>query len=842
VLGPLEVLRGGEHVDPGPYKQRVVLAALLLRPNTIVPVEQLLHAIWEDEQPRTARKNLQVYICALRRIVGDRIAHRSYGYRLEADADELDLLRFDALSAAGRAARRAGDPAAARLLLAEAAGTWRDRALVDLADNPYLAAESKRLAARRLGVCEDWFDLEIDAGHHLDVLDELAETTARHPLRERLVCALMTALDRSGSRSEALACYEAHRQAIARTLGLDPSPVLQQLYGSILAGPGPGPTAPAARPEVVAGYSRPAQLPRDVPDFVGRGEQVRQLVRVLSAEGGGADVAVVSGQVASGKTALAVRVGHLLADRFPDGQVFVLLTAEDGAPRPWREVLAELMRGTGLGPALPIDDSSMVALWRSWVADRRFLFVLDDAVDEQCVRKLLPGCGASRTLVTGTRRMSGLESVYRLELGELAAGEAVELLERSLGPTRMLGAADAVRRITDDYGGLPLVVRAIAAKLTLLRHVTAHEYADRIGVQPEALDELAAGGRSLRQRLLRFHAGLDPLQQEAFRSLGGLPGPRCGHADLVGALDALGRPPVLALESLMDANLVAVAADDGFEVGAHSLSYEVPAAAYRFAVELWRQSTRTPTPTPTPPPTPTPRPAPTPSPAQQPDAASTGQARQYLLKRVDQLEPGRPQLGRQRGQLADQSRETAELGARRGQRGAGGAAAGQPGQGEAGLRGEHHEKVEVRDARPGPRMRVEHLEHAEHLAVVHHRSGHDRAGDVAGGVGQVAGEVRVSGEVVDGHRLHGGGHPADDPTARREAGADQEVLAPPGHRFEDELAGGAVEQEDRTGGGAEDGPGDAHDGGEQRAVVLAPVGQRAADRRHHGGCVRRRRG
>jgi DNA-binding SARP family transcriptional activator len=592
VLGPLEVLRGGQQLDPGPYKQRAVLAALLLRPNTIVPVDQLLQAIWDDDQPRTARKNLQVYVCTLRRIVGDRIEHRSYGYRLEVGADELDLLRFESLAAAGRAARRDGDPSA-RLLLGRAAGMWRDRALVDLVGNPYLAAESKRLAARRLGVCEDWFDLEIDAGHHLDVLDELSDTAARHPLRERLVCALMTALDRSGNRGEALACYEAHRQLIARSLGLDPSPVLQQLYGAILAGSGPGAAAPVpmARTEAAAGCARPAQLPRGVPDFVGRAEQVRQLVRVLTTQGEGTDVAVVSGPVASGKTALAVRVGHLLANRFPDGQVFVSLTAEDGAARPWREVLAELMRGTGLGPGTVLDDSALVALWRSWVADRRFLFVLDDAVDEQCVAKLLPGCGASRTLVTSTRRLSGLESVYRLELGELGHEEAVELLEHSLGPSRMLGAADAIRRITHDYGGSPLVMRAVAAKLTLLRHVTPHEYADRISVRPEALEELAAGGQSLHHRLRRFYAGLDPFQQEAFRLLGRLPDPRCGHEDLVEALDGLGRPPILALESLMDANLVALA-DDGYDVAAHAPSYVVPAAAYRYAVELWRQPAR----------------------------------------------------------------------------------------------------------------------------------------------------------------------------------------------------------------------------------------------------------
>lgn len=591
VLGPLAVRRGGEDLNPGPYKQRVLLGAFLLRPNTTLHVEQLLHALWDEDRPRTARKNLQVYVSALRRIVGDRIVHRSYGYLMAVEAEELDLLTFDGLVAAGRAARRAGDLDTARLLIGRAARTWTDSAAVDLIANPYIAAESRRLDARRLSVLEDWFDLEIEAGHHLDVLDALAETAARNPLRERLTAALMTALDRSGGRGEALACYESHRQLIARELGLDPSPVLQRLYGAILSGtssPGRQKQPPGRQGRDAARRPKPAQLPRDVPDFVGRAQQLRELAQVLSARGGGVDVAVIGGAVASGKTALAVRAGHLMADRFPDGQVFVSLTAEDGAARPWREVLVELMHATGLEPAPPVDDFSLTALWRSWVVDRRFLFVLDDAVSEECVRNLLPGAGPSRTLVTSTRRLSGLESVHRLELGDFTPGEAVELLERSLGASRMRGAADAVARITHHYGGLPPVVRAMVTRLTLLRHVTPQQYADWICGRPDALDELTAGGRSLRHRFRRFHAGLSPLQQAVFRSLGRLPGPRCGHDDLLAALAAFDYPAERALESLMEANLVAVVGDDAPRLRSppRPLSYATPPAAYRFALEL----------------------------------------------------------------------------------------------------------------------------------------------------------------------------------------------------------------------------------------------------------------
>ena len=234
-LGPLEVYSGDEHLDLGPYKQRVLLAALLCRANTVVPVDQLLDVIWGGDQPRTARKNLQVYVSALRKILGERISHLAYGYRLRAGPEELDLLKFDKLAAAGRAAFRTGDPDASRLLLASALRLWRDRALVDLLDNAFIAAESNRLADRFLAAYENWVDLEIEAGHHLDVLECLSELAARYPFRERLIAATMTALNQGGCRKEALACYESHRQFIARELGLDPSPVLQDLYASILA-------------------------------------------------------------------------------------------------------------------------------------------------------------------------------------------------------------------------------------------------------------------------------------------------------------------------------------------------------------------------------------------------------------------------------------------------------------------------------------------------------------------------------------------------------------------------------------------------------------------------------
>jgi DNA-binding SARP family transcriptional activator len=587
ILGPLQVHHGNTRLELGPFKQRVLLAGLLCRSNAIMPVEQLLDVIWANEQPRTARKNLQVYVSALRKITGDRIRHVAYGYALQVSTDELDLLRFDYLADTGRKASQAGDLEGSRTLLGEALLLWRDRPLVDLMANSFIGAESDTLMERYLAVYEDWADLEIGAGRHLGVVERLGQLAQRNPFREKLATSLMTALSRGGNRQEALAHYEKHRQVMARELGLDPSPVLQRLYQSILGGES-GIAALSAAVALVAASAKPAQLPRDLYDFVGRTEQTQTLVSVLAGSSGEGEVAVISGHTGTGKTALAVHVGHLLAHRFTDGQLFVALRDEIGSPRPWRDVLGELARGTGLETPIPAEEAAALSLWRSWVANRHFLFVLDDAVDEISTRLLLPGRGANSTIVTSSRTLGGLESVSRLQLGEFSHAEAVELLERTLGKPRMPHAGDAVRQILARCGGQPLTIHVIAAKLTVLRHLSVRAYADQLDQTADVLQELTIGEVSLRSRLERFHHGLPPHQKDAFRALGALPAPPFSHDDVLAALGGLPEPVERLLEELMDANLVAAAAET--DVMAHSISYVMPTSAYLYSVALYHDA------------------------------------------------------------------------------------------------------------------------------------------------------------------------------------------------------------------------------------------------------------
>jgi DNA-binding SARP family transcriptional activator len=581
ILGPLQAHRNGVELHLGPFKQRVLLAAMLCEPNTVLPVEKLMEVVWDNRQPRTARKNLQVYISALRKLTGGHIEYMGYGYSMNVAVDELDVLSYGALATEARKAVRLGEPDRARSLFGEGLALWRDRPLVDLRGNSFLANESDALIERYLEVYEDWVDLEISAGRHAGVIDNILRLGRLHPFRERLVMALMTALCQAGDRKEALAHCEEHRQLMARELGLAPSSVLQRQYRDILVVRS-GDAAPPASEVGQRRAAKPMQLPRAVPDFVGREDEIATLVAGTT----GSSVALISGHTGTGKTALALHVGHLLAHRFVDGQVVVVMRDETGSPRPARDVVAELMRATGLNEPLPNDETTLFGLWRSRMADRRILFILDDASDETSLRRLLPGPGGSATIVTSCHTLGSLEADCRCQLGEFSEAEVLTLLEQALGSARVAGAGPAVRRIIALCGAQPLAFGVIAARLRTLGHVSLQAFADRLEAADDVLEELATGDWSVSARLETFTRGLLPRQRAAFCALGSLPSSTYGHDEVLVALGSLPNPE-RALEELLEVNLISAAGSD--DVTAHQVRYVMPTAFHRYAAALYRR-------------------------------------------------------------------------------------------------------------------------------------------------------------------------------------------------------------------------------------------------------------
>ncbi|MEV4558127.1 BTAD domain-containing putative transcriptional regulator [Kitasatospora sp. NPDC049285] len=567
LLGPLAVRIGDDVVALGPLKQRLVLAMLLCQPNRFVPVDRLIEAVWADEPPRTARKNIQVYVSALRRTLapaGDRIVHGPGGYLLRLAEPELDVLRFQALAGTARRTAADGRLEAAYGLFDSARRLWTGPPLPELRCSELLRGQVGQLVGRYLAVCEDWAEAALDAGRPAEVAEVTAELLEQHPLRERLRAAHLSALHRCGRRAEALAAYEEVRQLLSRELGLPPSSALTTLYESILAddGPVPGPGWPGQR-------RAPVALPSAVADFTGRGEELRDL---LAAVSDGGAVVLVTGPAGVGKTALAVHAAHRLAERFPDGRIHLGLREPDGSRRSPASLAAELLRYAGRDTGAAPDPESAAARWRDWLAVRRVLLVLDDAPDEASVRPLLPGTGASSVVVTARTRLAGLAGTHRVDLPPFPLDEALELLDRITG--RVRGDRAAAERVVRACGLLPLAVRVAGLKLTVLRHLPLAEYAQRLADPRVVLDELAVGDLDVRSVVADEWRRLGDVQRSALLRLAALPDPSVFTAERAAA--ALGCTPDAArrrIERLIEAGLVLSPTG---EVTAHAAVYTLP--------------------------------------------------------------------------------------------------------------------------------------------------------------------------------------------------------------------------------------------------------------------------
>ncbi len=559
-LGPLVVRRGDVELDAGGPGPRTLLGRLALSPGVPVARAELIDLLWPAEVPDSAINLIQTYVSRLRRVLepdrppraGSGVVNLAPGgYRLAA-GKQLDVVRFQELVAAAREAA-AERPAEAGELLDRALACWRGDPVSDLdglRDHPAaVALGEERIAAALLRA-----DVAHDDGRHEEALRVLRPLADRHPLHEAIAGRLMLALAATGRQADALDAYDDIRRRLIEQLGIDPGPGLAGCRQRVLRREWGG--AAAAAP--VDRAPTPFQVPAAPGDFTGRSAELRLLVRDLRADRSAAAVVVhaISGVAGVGKTALIRTVAGRLREDFPDGQLHIDLLGAGDRPLPPVEALGRLLRALGLDPDPRDDEAELAALYRSVLAGRRMLVVLDNARDAAQVRPLLPGPGRCATLVTSRRRLPHLEGARLLDLDLLPAGDAVALLAAVAGPARTSGDPQAAADLVAACGRLPLAIRIAGARLAGRADWDLRAFLARLGDQRRRLDELTVGDLDVRATFQLSYAHLAPPLARAFRLLALAPGVDIG---LPAAATVLAAGPAEAerlLGDLVDASLL----------------------------------------------------------------------------------------------------------------------------------------------------------------------------------------------------------------------------------------------------------------------------------------------
>ena len=525
---------------------------LLVNANQGVHRDLLIDALWAGRPPRSARGLLRTYVSGVRSSLaldqpGDddaTLVSTRLGYRMDLPPHELDLFVFQNLADKAEQAIAEADFGRAAERLHGALALWRGR-IVEDADLPgEVLVALAGLEERRLWAQEAWLEARLVLGHQAEIIPELSRLIAGNPLRERLVALLMRALYHTGRQADALKVYTDSRHTLIEELGVEPGPELRLLHMDILthrmavpgAGGAAGSAAPRPRPAPSAdARPRPRHLPQPVRQLAGRHSELCALTALAEqCTKAGSTAAVICGTAGVGKTALAAYWAHQVADQFEDGQLFVNLRGFDpsAAPLSAEEVLEGFLDSLGV-PAqrIPIGVDARISLYRSMLAERRVLVVLDNAHDPEQVRALLPGSAGCLALVTSRNQLSGLVAVqgaHPLTLDLLTAVEARDMLSGRLGVERVAAEPEAVREIIAWCAGLPLALAIVAARAATNPRFALSALADELRGSHRGLDALTCGddaASDVRAVFSWSYHALPPAAARLFRLLGLHPGP-----------------------------------------------------------------------------------------------------------------------------------------------------------------------------------------------------------------------------------------------------------------------------------------------------------------------------
>ncbi|MEZ0109386.1 DNA-binding SARP family transcriptional activator [Catenulispora sp. EB89] len=603
LLGPVDIRLDGVPSPLPSARTRALLAALLCQANRVVSVDGLVDAVWGADPPDGAVTTLRSHVMRLRRCLGPeagRLETVAPGYRILLDpGTELDTRIFVARCQAGHAAAAAGDwPTAARLA-AEALALWRGEPLADVPSELLHLEEAAAWAELRVEAIELRARADIALGRAADAVAALRRLAADHPHREPAYALLMSALAAADRRAEALQVYRLLRSVLVRDLGMEPSPELRALHQGILAmdagrkvavadGAGDAATAQIVSAETVSAeivsaepegddepnaafvaWPTPRALPWDTADFTGREAELHCVIDAVtqSLEQCAAFAAVIDGMPGVGKSALAIHASHLLTDRFPDGQLYADLLGSSPSPADPRDVLTSFLRLLGISPDdLPTSDLERAALYRSLLAERQVLVLLDDVHDTAQLAPLIPSAPGSALLATTRDRRVGIAGALRVALSPLTPPASHALLTRIAGADRTAAEPEATAQILAACAGLPLALRAAGSRIAARPTWHLADLAGRL-TRPNAadavcfFDELRFGDHDVRAT---FETGFTALAAtdpgntlvNSLCLLGLWNGTELG---LPVAAALLGQPPAAAeqiLERLVDLNLL----------------------------------------------------------------------------------------------------------------------------------------------------------------------------------------------------------------------------------------------------------------------------------------------
>ncbi|MEW9519285.1 AfsR/SARP family transcriptional regulator [Streptomyces tubercidicus] len=531
-------MSNGRLLSLGTGRLRTVAAILISEVNRVIPVSRLIDLSWEAEPPTRARGVVHNHVHRLRQLLAGQaeIATRGPGYALIADPCVVDVNRFQNLVSGAREA----EPRTAVAKLRQALGLWRGEALADVPGDRVRRTLGVGLTQARVAAQQELGAKLLQLGRYGELVTELTAWLAENPLHEELTALLMRALQASGRQAEALEHYHRTRRHLKDQLGIDPGHALSATYLAVLSGkPSVAPQF-SDRPSAGSGPAVPyasdcplpsvAQLPPRIPDFCGRMREIAALEQKLDRVPGPGCV-VLAGGGGAGKTTLAVHWAHCLKAEFPDGQLFADLRGfERPSMRPGT-VLGMFLQALGVPEAkIPDSVTERSALYRSLLAGRRMLVLLDNAGTAEQVRPLLPATPGCLALVTSRRRLSGLvvrDGAALVTVGPFTADDALELLGNVLGRPRIAADRGAARELVERCDRLPLALRIAAARLMAHPDWSLRCWTKKLLDERDRLQELSAHDADLavEASLYLSYRALSSGAARLFRLLGLHPGP-----------------------------------------------------------------------------------------------------------------------------------------------------------------------------------------------------------------------------------------------------------------------------------------------------------------------------